>query len=123
MSAAFDDVADIVADLEAILGQQFPRGLQVGGAARQHRDLGAGGGKLPCDREPEALAAAGDDGDAIFHRDLHVVLPIAVFRAAGWADAVDRLASAPIMVPLPGMIKQPAAKADSRFTHIDDTPP
>ena len=116
------DVADIVADLEAVLREQFPRGLQVGRAAREDRDLGARGGELPCNRKPNALAAAGDDGDAIFHRDLHVVLPIAVFRAAGQADANDRPAGF-IMVPLPGMIKQPAARADLRFTHIDDTPP
>jgi hypothetical protein len=31
---------------------------------------------LPCNREPEALAAAGDDSDSILHRDLHVVLPM-----------------------------------------------
>jgi hypothetical protein len=31
---------------------------------------------LPCNREPNPLAAAGDDGDSILHRDLHVVLPV-----------------------------------------------
>ena len=58
------DVADIVADLEAVLGKQFPCRLQVLRAARQDRDLGAGVGKLPRDGEANALAAAGDDGDS-----------------------------------------------------------
>ena len=70
------DVADIVADLNAILREQLPRRLQVGGAAREDRHFGPGGGELPCNREPKALAAAGDDGDSILHRDLHVVLPV-----------------------------------------------
>jgi hypothetical protein len=64
---------------------------------------------LPCNRKPNSLAAAGDDGDAIFHRDLHAVLPIAVLRAAGWADANDRPAGF-IMVPPAGVIKQPAGE-------------
>ena len=70
------DVADIVANLEAVLGEQLPRRLQVGRAAREDRDPGAGVGKPPRHRQPNALAAAGDDGNSVLHCDLHVVLPV-----------------------------------------------
>ena len=58
------------------LPSSSPRRLQIGCAAREARDLGAGGGELPRDSETNALAAAGDDGDSVLHRDLHVVLPL-----------------------------------------------
>jgi hypothetical protein len=95
----FRHVAGIVADFDAVPGQQFACGLQVGRAAREDRDLRTRGGKLPRNRQPKALAAASDGGDAILHRDLHVVLPLAVFLAAGW------IGSEIIMVPRAGMIK------------------
>jgi hypothetical protein len=76
------DVADVVANLEAILGQQFPRRLQIRRAPRKDRDLGAGLGESPrhCDADP--LAAARDDGDAILHGYVHSFLPLLLRVAA-----------------------------------------
>ena len=72
---SFRDVADIVADLDAVLGEQLARGFEVLGAARQNCDLGAGPGKAPRDGEPDTLAAAGDGGNAPVHGDVHFFLP------------------------------------------------
>src|SRR6478752_4812465 len=65
------DVADIVGNLEALLAKFLPRGLQVGRAAREDRHFGARARKSPRDRDPDALAAAGDYSDSVLHCDLH----------------------------------------------------
>jgi len=69
------DVADIVANLDAVPGEVLPRGFQVFRAPRQHRDLGARLGKSPHHRKSDPLAAAGDDGHAVLHCDVHFLPP------------------------------------------------
>ena len=64
-------VADIVANLQTVFRELFPRGLQIGRPAREDCHLSAGGRKLPRDGEPDSLAAAGNGSDAIFYRNLH----------------------------------------------------
>ena len=99
------DVADIVADRETVLGEFFPRCLQILLTARQDRDLGAGLGKPPRHCEPQALAAAGDDGNAIVHCYLHVVLSLYADRTMGGAQAI------PIAFVGDGRAAQPCCRA------------
>ena len=82
------DVADIVANRKAILGQRIARRRQVFGAARHDRDPGAGFGKSPRHREPDTLAAAGNDGDAIIHGDIHFVFSRRAFIGGSLLAAV-----------------------------------
>ena len=81
---SFGDVANVIVNLMPVLGELLPRRLQVLRAARKDRDVRAGPGKPARHREPNALAAAGDDGDAIFHRDFHFLfLRWSVIRKSG----------------------------------------
>jgi hypothetical protein len=77
------DVANVVANLEIILGQPLPRRLQIRWAPREDRDLGAGLGEPARHRDADPLAAAGDDGDAILHGYVHSFLPW-LLRTAPW---------------------------------------
>src|SRR5947207_3422009 len=63
-------------NLKTIPGELLAGCLELGGAAREDRDLGAGLGKPPRHRDADAFAAAGDDGHAILHRDLHPIVLI-----------------------------------------------
>ena len=83
------DVADIVANLDAVLGEALACGLQVRRAARQHRDLGARLGKSPGHRKPDPLAAAGDDGNAVLHCYVPFLPPwVRQLRAAPCCSAI-----------------------------------
>ena len=65
------NIANIIAHRESVLRERLARGFQIGSPAREDRDLGAGLSKPARHRDPDALAAAGYNGDAVLHRQVH----------------------------------------------------
>src|ERR1700752_1043304 len=91
-------------NLKAIFRELLACRLQVTRAARQDGDPGAGLGEAAGHRDADALAAAGDDGHAIFHRDLHVSFPLSRSSRDQFFSASSNSSgrSAIIMCPAPG---------------------
>ena len=68
---SFGYITDIVFYIQTFACQRQASGLQRFGAARHDRDFRTCCRKGPRHRQPDALAAAGDDGNPVIHIHAH----------------------------------------------------